>query len=127
MITQAVTTQVATNQPVKEEWQVICMCALSILQDVCKRICNGDISMRELEDIKRRRVQMYKLCDAVATDDETGAVLSSEFLSANIDQRLKEYQHFQEYHQQLHNLMSQLSSVPVQGTDCAYNNNMYYS
>ena len=98
-----------------EEVQFICVCALSILQTVCRRICNGDISVRELEEIQKRAPQLNKLC--IAAGFNVGKMETDiAFINASVEQRLKEYEHFKVYHQQLHHLMSHLSSVPVQGT-----------
>ena len=97
-----------------EEVQVICMCALSILQDICGRICTGDISVRELQEIQKRANQMNKLCVAAAINDWK-MEMDIAYLNACVEQRLKEYEHFKVYHQQLHHLMLHLSSVPVQG------------
>ena len=74
--------------------------------------------MRELQVIQKRKSQMDKLCDAAATGDGNSDMPLVEVLSASINQRLIEYQCFQDYHQQLDNLLSQLSSVPVHGTQC---------
>ena len=74
--------------------------------------------MRELEVIKKRKDQMYKLCDAAATGDGNSGMPSAEVLSANVNQRLREYQYFQRYRQELDNLLSHLSSVQVHGTQC---------
>ena len=106
-----------TTPALTEECQVICMCALGKLQDVCKRICRGNISMSELEEIKERKGQMDKLCRAAATDSDVPSV---RVLNDNIIQRQKEFRYFQLYHQQLDNLTAHLSSMQVQGTQFVY-------
>ena len=105
------------------------MCALSILQDVCERTCSGEISVSELEEIQTRKGQMDKLCSAAATDDGHKDMPSISVLNANVNQRLKEFQYFQVYHQQLGNLISYLSSIQVQGKQfvfCVVNSSSYY-
>ena len=99
-----------------EEGHVICAYALSILQVVCKRVRTGDISMKELQDIKDKRNQMDKLCVAFFSGKGGDDLQSIEVLGNCINQRLREYEYFQEYCLQLKHLILHLSSVPLQGT-----------
>lgn len=88
-----------------------------MLQDVCGRLHNGDILIRELQNVKEKRTQMGKLCVAAASEHDKSDVsmASIEVLNASIDQRMKEYQCFKGYRQHLSYLISHLSSVRLQG------------
>ena len=95
----------AKDRPLSD-WQCICVCALSTLEITCKKIINGDISMSELQIIQDRKKQMDKLRDAAAGKNST--LPSVQELTASITQRLKEYQHFQTYCEELRNIISVL-------------------
>ena len=90
------------------ELQLICICALSILQDVCARICSGDISIRDLQKVHSKKAQMIKLCSAAAVDADN--------VVSNLEQRLRDHDHFMVYLRQLNHLFSFFSSARLQGT-----------
>ena len=56
---------VVTNIELHQEHQVIAMAALSQLDGFCKKICDRSITLRSLDMIKDRFVQLKRLCDAV--------------------------------------------------------------
>ena len=98
---------------------MICTCALSILQDVCARICSGDISIRDLHELNSKKSEMMKLCSAAAVDGkQQSEMLSADNVICNLEQRLREYGYFQVYLQQLKQLLSFLNSVRLQGKLC---------
>ena len=105
-VTSASQVVTSTDDRPLSDWQCICVCALSTLENTCKRIINGDISMSELQIIQVRKKQMDKLCDAAAGKHST--LPSAQDLTARIAQRLKEYQHFQTYCEELRNIISVL-------------------
>ena len=117
-----------TTQVGMEEGQVIYTCAISILRDVCKRLRTGDISIMRLREITDKRNQMEKLCVAAASGSGEGDddMPSAKVLNDCIKQRLKEYQYFENYCQQLNNLILQLHPVTLQGVIlyCALRNNL---
>ena len=101
-------------------WQLICTCALSILEDMCTRICSGDISIRDLHKLHSRKGQMMKLCSATLVDGKRQSEMpSAGKVISNLEQRLREYDYFQVYLQQLNQLLSLLNSVRLQGKLCA--------
>ena len=98
------------------EWQVVCICAISILEDACSKICNGDICMQDLSLLNKKRAQMSKLCSAATVDvQEQSGMPSADTVIANLELRLKEYEQFERYRNQLTNLLSFLGSVRLQG------------
>ena len=105
-----------TKEESRVEWQLICICAISILEDACTKICNGDICMQDLSLLNRKKAQMSKLCSAATVDvqDQSG-MPSADTVIANLELRLKEYEQFEEYRNQLNNLLSYLTSVRIQG------------
>lgn len=78
-----------------------------ILQDVCARICSGEISIRDLQEVHSKKAQMIRRCSAAAVDADN--------VISNLEQRLREYNHFKVYLCQLNHLFSFLSSVRLQG------------
>ena len=97
-------------------WVFICMCAVSILEDICARICSGNVCIEELRYLKSKKAQMNKLCSEATVDGKVQFNLpSGSTVVAQLEQRLKEYEQFEEYRQHLSYLMSQLNSVRLQG------------
>lgn len=101
-----------------------CMRAVRILQDVCRRVHTGSITIEELEHIKDRKRQMKKLCVVAASWSEEGddTLQSPQVLNCYVEQRLNEYGFFQVYHEQLANLILQLKDIlsSVQGAYIFY-------
>lgn len=91
--------------------ELMCMYTLNMLQNMCHRICLGDISIRELHEVHSKEAQMIRLCHATGGSvmHPTSAVISC------LKQRLKEYNYFQVYLKQLRKLLSFLKSVRLQG------------
>ena len=81
----------------------------SVLQDVCARICSGDISICDLKE-HVKKAQLIRRCSAAAVDADN--------VISNLEQRLKEYDHFKVYLCQLNHLFSFLNSVRLQGKVC---------
>ena len=95
---------------------LICTCAVSILEDICVRICSGNVCIEELRHLKSKKAQMNKLCSEATVDGKAQFDLpSASTVAAELEQRLKEYEQFEEYRQHLSYLMSQLNSMRLQG------------
>lgn len=104
-----------------EDWQLICMCALSKLENVCMQIKTGDISVMELKEIREKQDQMRRLCDAAAAGEgESETSLSSSNLVVYVSQRLNEYNFFLKYHRQLDQLISFFTSKQLPGYKCKH-------
>ena len=98
------------------EWQFICACAISKLQDACKKICSGDICMHDLKLLNSKIGQTHKLCSATTVDGkEQPEMPSADAVITSLEQRLEEYEQFEEYRKQLSNMLSYLTSVGLQG------------
>ena len=91
-------------------------CAVIILENICDRICSGNVCIEELRHLKSKKAQMSKLCSEATVDGKAQFDLpSGSTVAAELEQRLKEYEQFEEYRQNLSYLMSQLNSVRLQG------------
>ena len=115
-----VTTQVEAG-----DWQVICMCAISILADIVQKILTGGTSMIELGEVEKRRIQLQKVCAAVYGHEETVNMPSVKDLDACVNQRLKEFEKFCLYREELSNVLLFLSRVKLQGSKC--NSNFHHT
>ena len=92
------------------------MCAVSNLEDICKRICSGNVCIQELQHLNSKKAQMSKLCSEATVDGKAQFDLpSASTIVTKLEQRLREYEHFEEYRQHLSYLISHLKSVRLQG------------
>ena len=114
-----------------DDWQIICACAVSQLEEVCSRICSGDILVHELQKISDKQLQMSKLCIAAATPPEQhkgreaaqiesntitpSTVPCHDVIKACIDTKLKELHFFTTYRDQLSHFLHLTSSLPLTG------------
>ena len=107
-----------------EDWQMICMCALSKLVDVCHRIIYGDILVHELKTISNKEPQMRKLCAAAAPSkqkqdgkksSQVEDVPSYDIVKMHLDLRLKELDYFVKYRGQLQNFLHVCGTVALSG------------
>ena len=99
-----------TTQAGAEDWQIICMCALSKLDEVVQNIHTGNISNLELRKVKHREPQLHKLLDAVSAHEGR---IDIKDLDAQILQRMREFKDFLLLHEQMHNLISSLSTAGI--------------
>ena len=99
------------------DWQVICMCAISILADIVRKILTGDTSMIELGEVAKRRSQLQKVCAAVSGHEEAVNMPSVKDLDACVNQRLMEFEKFRLYREELSNILLFLSRVKLQGNN----------
>ena len=107
-----------TTQEESGDWQVICMCAISILENIVQKILTGNTSMMELEEVEKRRAQFQKVCAAVSGHEEAVNMPSVKDLNACVNQRLKEFETFCLYRKELSNVLHFLSGVKLQGNKC---------
>lgn len=111
------------------DWQTICVCAVSKLEEICKRICSGDIFVYELQTISDKKTLMSKLCAAACpmehkdgNEDQdkpssaiSFAIPSYGVLTACLDLRLKEFNYFTTYNAQLSHFLQLTSSLVLTG------------
>ena len=106
-----------TNKDDGGDWQYICVCAITKLQQVCTMICDGDICMRDLRLLCDKKGQMHKLCLAATVDGESQPRMPlADAVITSLKQRSKEYEQFEEYQRQLNNILSYFTSVRLEGT-----------
>ena len=84
------------------------------MEDVCKRVEYGNISITELRKIENRKGQMNKLCEAAVFECDA-SVLPVDKFNEKFKQRFAEYDHFERYRKELKLLLECLSTVNVQG------------
>ena len=89
-----------------------CENAHCMLLDVCENIRSGKVTLAQLEKISKRKQHFSNLCDAVL--GSTQESMNIVTLSSALDQRLAEYQAFDDYQQQLRTVCLNIS-IPVQG------------
>ena len=107
------------------DWQFLCTCALTKLEDVCRRIISGDILVKELKTISLKESQMSKLCDAAARPSEqknsgkkstqAGGFPHYDSIKMHLDIRLKELDHFMTYRAQLKSFLHICETVALSG------------
>ena len=113
-----------TQKSVHENWQLICMCALSQFQALCHKICSSTITVGDLNLIYTRQAQMCKLCEVAMTSDRlkndsqdgnNSDIPSFALLSYYLELRLNEFCCFTSYKDQMMHLITHLHSIEVIG------------
>lgn len=104
-----------------DDCQILCLCALTKIQEVCSRIQSGDIlksQSAELEKISDNYEQMKRLCTAVTVqgDKKGSRQLSFKAVQSALHQRLQEFLAFDKHCFYLSHLCSHLSDS-VQGNE----------
>ena len=109
------------------DWQIICKYGWTILEEICVKICSGDITIVELRSIKAKRNQMSKVCVAathplpkkVRKDKHGTTALSGmpswDKIQDNLDKRLKELHYFINYRDQLFNFLQLTAELQLTG------------
>lgn len=94
--------------------EMMCTFAVSTLEEVCRSICSGDITVKEIEMICQRKEHMEKLCSALksGTLDRRGE--EYERIKAAIEMRENELKAFKN-HKSLLGHLCQGISVEVTG------------
>ena len=107
-----------------EDWKLICICALSKLEDICCRVISGGVLVHELKTISDKESQMRKLCAAAAAPSEqkdNGKKSSQadippyDSLKMYLDMRQKELDYFMNYCKQLRNFLRICEPVSLSG------------
>lgn len=112
-VSELVEAKKGSEDPVIVNMQIICTCAVSKLDEVCQQIKSGKISVKELKKIKEQESQMEKLCDARAAGNSSkeGKSLTLFELEKLVAKRLKEYDYFKKYREQLNHILSHLNFI----------------
>ena len=97
------------------DWQVICMCAISSLADIVRKILTGNTSIIELEKVAKRRNQLQRVCASVSGYEEAVGMPSVKYLDICVGQRLMEFEKFCSYREELRNILHFLSRVKLEG------------
>lgn len=77
------------------EWcTFVCTCADSTLVDICDRLQNGTVTLKELEKISAKKNQMDKLCSSHIPQKDPEYAAKVIALKQILNQRIKERKHF---------------------------------
>ena len=87
----------------KDECWAVCVCAQSRLQQMCKELLSGSITIADIQAIKAHRKQMDLLCKENFPDKPSKLEVKTA-----IEQRLQEYIVFKKQLEQLRHLRSQI-------------------
>ena len=99
----------------KTEWSVICACAMSQFESMCTKICNGDVTIDELNNIQARQDQMSKLCQAATSSESPSCLPSFSEIKKELEDRLKEFEFFTNYKDQILQFVTQMGKLPLEG------------
>ena len=94
--------------------EVMCTSAVSVLEDICKNIYNGGITVRDMEMILQRKDQMEKLCSALVSGHLNKQGAEYERIKEAIETRIKELRAFK-VHKDLLGSLCQGVTVTVSG------------
>ena len=112
----SISTHIESKSKLKEglprECQFACLCALNKLQDIYGQIQNGNVTIKELHNIKSNKGQMKRLC-AAATHQDNQTELA--FACSALHQRLEEFQTFERNRDCLFHLCNELHGDDIQG------------
>ena len=109
------------------DWQIICMYGWTKLEEICVKICSGDITIVELRSIEAKRNEMSKVCAAAThplpkklrKDKHITTALSGmpscDKIQDNLDKRLKELDYFINYRDQLLNFLRLTAELQLTG------------
>ena len=112
----------ATRKGLSELDQDICYAAINIFKGVCWSVLDGTVTSDLLKKLKEKKEQVQKLCEAITVEShkESEKPLSPdhftyEAIKIALDERLKEYIYFLEYHQKLKHICHHLDGLSIQG------------
>ena len=74
-----------------ERSEMMCTFAVSTLEAVCRNICSGDITVRDLQMIIERKDHMEKLCSALKSRNLEKRGKEYDSMKAAIEARINEY------------------------------------
>lgn len=87
-----------------EQSSLLCGLAISTLDSYCDSIDNGDINVKDLQLITRKKDQMEKLCSAARTGSLEKKGEEYQAIKIALDTRIKEYTMFLNRRELLGNL-----------------------
>ncbi len=92
------------------------MLAVTLLEEICRQIHTGDITMKELQKIGECMEQMKRLCQAASKEGDKveKGQLSSKVIEKALLSRMKEFELFEGHRGQLSHLCDQIPDF-VQG------------
>ena len=98
---------------------MMCVRAHSSLEEVCRQIIEGSISIKELQKISSKMEQMKRLCTAASTNgnqkqEPQQQQFAFQNIKAALDQRMDEYKAFNRRKEHLATLCSRIT-VKVKG------------
>lgn len=98
-------------QDSNEKSDLLIRCAWMKVNEICTKIQQGSIKIRDMMMIAEKPEQMKRLLDVVC---KSGRIFHSS-QERILDQRLRELDVLQNYQEQLKNLHTQLGSIQFQG------------
>ena len=101
-----------------EDCYVMCVRAHSSLEEVCRQIIEGSISIKELQKISSKMEQMKRLCTAASTNgnqkqEPQQQQFAFQNIKAALDQRMDEYKAFNRRKEHLVTLVTLCSRINV--------------
>ena len=105
-------------QDTSQDWQMICVCAVTLLEVTCQHIFDGQISASELYLIKSKEEQMIKLVTSNASSSTGNSQnQTANALKQSIHERMEEYEFFNDFKPKLECLaeIMQNWAIAVQG------------
>ena len=121
----------SSRKGLSESDQHICYAAINIFKGVCCSVLDGTVTSDLLKKLKGKKEQVQKLCEAITFEShgESEKPLSPDYftyeaINTALDERLKEYNHFLEYHQKLKHICNHLDGLSIQG-NYVYTCNIY--
>ena len=113
------------------DWQIICNYGWTKLEETCCRIESGEITIVELESINAKKEEMGKLCITAAslvmkkgkkdgrakhTATASFGIPSYDSIGTCLGTRLKEFDYFCNYREQLSNFLQLTAELRLTGT-----------
>ena len=79
---------------------MMCYCAISKLEEVCKQLQEADITVADLEKMEQNSKQMELLCKSGSTrqnesEEGSAGIVSSDWMLGVLQERLDEYKMLQ--------------------------------
>lgn len=109
------------------DWQIICKYGWIKLDEICDKVCSGSITIVELRSINARRAEMSKACVAAThpsikkswknrhSKTAPSGIPSFSIVQDNVDKRLKEFEYFIHYRDQLFNFLKLTEELQLTG------------
>ena len=81
------------------ECQMVCACASSKLEDVSRQLQTGEVTILDLQMIKREQQQMKRLCESASAQQKKTSKsmeMTYEAMIVTVDLRMQEFESFRE-------------------------------